>query len=254
MAFQPNATTYRPAIRDLLISRNRYRTAVFDGGYDFKDENSFQKFLDVGIAPIFDPNKVLRKGTTSSHGKLIRDGDEFCPSTPEALRDLPSLAEHMSEADRTALEARYDERAKYMMARVSYSDGRVRSMCPAMEGKVVCPQRPKSMNIQDPTVPEVVPPKSLPKCCVQTTTSTKVELLRRSRQGRRPYGTTDWGRIYRQRNRTESFNAMIKHNVGNLAERSWCRVFGRCQVGLLFGLKMMAANIRSIDNFLYDRQ
>lgn len=254
LAFQPNSTTDRPAIRDLLIARDRYKTVVFDAGYDYKGESNFQKFLDVGIAPIFDPRQQLRKGITSSHGKIIRDGDEFCPSTPEALRELPTLAEHMSEADRTALEAKYDERAKYMMARVSYGDGRVRSMCPAMAGKVVCPARPKSMKIQDPTAPEVTPPTDLPKCCVQKTTSTRVELLRRSRQGRHAYGTTEWGRIYRRRNRTESFNALIKHNLGNLAERSWSRVFGRCKVGLLFALKMMAANIRSIDNFLYDRQ
>ncbi len=254
LAFQPNSTTNRPAIRDLLIGRRRYKTVIFDGGYDFKDESSFQEFLNHGIAPIFDPRSTLRRGTTSSNGKLIVDGDEFCPSMPERFLDLKSMADHRSEEERIEMEAKYDERAKYMMARVSYDEERVRSMCPALEGKVACTQRPASMNIADPNVPEVTPPSSLPKCCIQKTTSTKVELLRRSRQGRRPYGTTEWGRLYRQRNRIESYNSLIKYNIGNFAERAWTRVFGRCKVGFFFTFKMLAANVRSIDNFFYDRQ
>lgn len=254
LSFQPNSTANRPAIRDLLIQRNRYTMVVFDAGYDFKGNNCFQKFLEHGIAPIFDPNKKLRKGRSSSHGKLILDGDEFCPSTPERLRNLPSFAQTMSEPDRIALEALYDERAKYMMARVSHDGKRVRSMCPAIAGKVACPEKPRSMNNDDPNAPEVIPPKTLPKCCGQKTTSTNVELLRRSRQGQHPYGTTDWGQVYRQRNRIESYNALVRHNIGNLAERSWARVFGRCQVGLLFGFKLLATNIRSIQNFLHDQQ
>ena len=105
-------------------------------------------------------------------------------------------------------------------------------MCPALAGKVVCPQRPVSMNNTDPNLPEVVPPETSPPCCEQKSTSTAVEVLRRSRQGQRPYGTTEWGRLYRQRNRIESFNSAIRHNTGNMAERSWTQIFRRCKVGL----------------------
>ena len=79
-------------------------------------------------------------------------------------------------------------------------------------------------------------------------------VLRRSRQGKYPYATTDWGRTYRQRNRIESFNAAIRYNTGNMAERSWTRVFGRCKVGMVFWFKVLAVNIRNIEKFLHDRQ
>lgn len=254
LSFQPNSTTHRPAIRDLLLRMGKYDTVIFDAGYDFKGDQSFQKFLDHGISPIFDPNKRLRKGKTSSHGKVIIDGDEFCPSTPKRLRNLPSLAQTMDETERRKLEGLYDERAKYMMARVSHGK-MVRSMCPALAGKVACPQRPASLNNYGTEVPEeIVPPTRLPLCCTQKTTSTKVELLQRSRQGMYPYGTTDWGRVYRQRNRVESFNGAIRYNIGNLTERAWTRVVGRIKIGLFFVFKLMAANIRSIENFLHDRQ
>ena len=69
-----------------------------------------------------------------------------------------------------------------------------------------------------------------------------------------PYATTDWGRTYRQRNRIESFNAAIRYNTGNMAERSWTRVFGRCKVGLFLWFKVLAVNVRSIANFLHERQ
>lgn len=254
MSLQPNSTATRPAIRDLLIRLKKYDTVIFDAGYDFKGKQCFQEFLANGISPIFDPNKKLRKGQSSSHGKLIIDGDEFCPSTPKRLRDLPSLAQSLKTAEREKLEGLYDERARYMMARVSYG-AMVRSMCPALAGKVACPQRPESLNNYGATIPkEIVPPENPPKCCIQKTTSTPVALLRRSRQGQHPYGTTDWGRLYRQRNRIESYNASIRHNIGNMAERSWTRVFGREKIGMFLTFKLLATNIRNIESFLHTRR
>lgn len=255
LSMQPNTTGTRTAIRDLLIQRQRYETVIFDAGYDFKADRTFQTFLNHGISPVFDPNKLLRKGQSSSHGKIIIDGDEFCPSTPQRLRDLAPIAPNMSTKERTKREAQYDERAKYMMARVSYDGTNVRSMCPALTGKVACPQRPESLNVWSSEMPdEISPPKTPPKCCVQQTTTTKVKILRRSRQGLHPYGTTEWGRIYRQRNRIESYNSAIRHNIGTLAERAWVCMFGREKTAVLFSFKLLATNTRNIETFLADRR
>ena len=253
MTVQPNSTPFRVAMRDLAILRQeRTKTLIFDAGYDRKGDESFQKLLSYGIHPIFDSNKKLRYGKTHSNGKIIIDGDEFCPQTPKKLRKLPDFAKNMSPKERANLEALYNERDRYRFERVAYSESTVRSMCPAQAGKVKCDGVPVSLNSERKDQPFVTAPDHRPKCCTQKTTSTPTHMLRRSRQGKYAYGTSQWLRMYGQRNRTESYNALFRHNIGHFEERKWCAVMGRIKMTFMLGIKLLATNVRSIANFLAD--
>ena len=253
MTVQPNSTPFRVAMRDLAILRQkRIKTLIFDAGYDRKGDESFQKLLNYGINPIFDPNKQLRYGKTRSNGKLIIDGDEFCPQMPSKLRKLPDFAKNLPPKDRAVLEALYNERDRYRFERVSYGEQTVRSMCPAQAGKVKCNGVPVSLNIERKDLPSVQAPDHRPKCCMQKTTSTTTRMLRRSRQGKYAYGTSRWLRLYGQRNRTESYNAAFRHNIGHFEERKWCAVMGRIKMTFMLGIKLLATNIRAIANFIAD--
>ncbi len=250
VAFQPNSTGTRPAIRDLLIDRShRYRRAVFDAGYDFTEPNSFQTLHHHGIAPIFAPRENLRHGGIH-HGKHIRDGDEYCPATPQRLLDLPLHTPGSDKTDQAKLSALYDQRARYMFERVEHTPTRSRSKCPARAGKIVCPAYPPSLHKPADTHPiEVTPPDELPPCCTQTTTSTPTHKLRRSRQGTHPYGTTNWHHAYGQRNRSEQFFSNIRHNTGTITAKNWCAVTGQTKIGLLFGIAVLVENLNTINKF-----
>lgn len=250
LAFQANHTGERVAIRDILINqKDRIDVAVFDAGYDFKGERSFEKLHHHGIAPIFDPKKNLRSGG-SHNGKILRDGDAFCPQTPRHLLDLPLHPKGASKQDRDALTAKYDQRARYMMERVEHIEGRVRSLCPAQAGKIVCPQVETSLTLSPKKAPiEVVPPDDPPKCCTQKTTSTPERMLQRSRQGRYPYGTSAFMAQYGQRNRSESYFSQIKHNSGNIVAKGWTLLTGRTKVGLMFLVELLAENARAFERF-----
>ena len=253
LTVQANSTADRIAMRNLAILRSsRIDTLLFDAGYDRKGEESMQKLLSHGINPIFDPNKNLRQGKTRSNGKIIIDGDEFCPQLPSKLRRLPDFAKNMSLDERKKLEAMYNERDRYRFERVAYGEKTIRSMCPAQAGKVRCSGVPVSLNSKRKDIPSVQAPDHLPKCCTQKTTSTPTVMLRRSRQGRYAYGTTAWLKLYAQRNRVESYNALFRHNIGHFEERKWCAVMGRVKMTLMLGIKLLATNIRSIANFLND--
>ena len=250
---QPNTTASRVAMRDLAIRiKDRVNTLIFDAGYDRTGESSFQILHDHGISPIFDPNKKLRHGKAPSHGKLIIDGDEFCPQMPKGLRNLPDFAKNLAPDACTNLEARYAERDRYRFEPVAYGAKTVRSMCPAWRGTVKCTGVPHSLNNPKVDIVDVEVSIDPPKCCTQRTTSTPRRLLRRSRQGRYPYGTAEWLRLYGQRNRVESYNADFRHNIGNFEERKWCAVMGRVKLTFLLGIKLLTTNMRKIENFKQD--
>ena len=253
MTVQRNATTDRTALRSLAISRkHRIKTLIVDAGYDRKGEESFQRLHLEGIAIIFDPNKKLRQGKTRTHGALIIDGDLYCPNMPKRLRRLPDFAKNMAKGESAKLEALYDERDRYRFERKAYGPDKVRSMCPAQALKVKCTGVPVSLNNPRTDIPYVEAPEDRPKCCTQVTITTKTEQLRRSRQGHYAYGTSKWRRLYAQRNRAESYNADFRHNIGNFEERKWCAVMGRVKMTFMFGIKLLATNMRKIANFLAD--
>lgn len=192
------------------------------------------------------------QGKTRTHGALIIDGDLYCPKMPRALRRLPDFAKTMSKGESANLEALYDERDRYRFERKAYGSEKVRSMCPAQALKVKCTGVPVSLNNPRTDIPYVEAPEDRPKCCAQVTITTKTEELRRSRQGHYAYGTSKWRRLYAQRNRAESYNADFRHNIGNFEERKWCAVMGRVKMTFMFGIKLLATNMRKIANFLAD--
>lgn len=253
MTVQPNSTANRTALRSLAINRRHLiDTLIVDAGYDRAGPESFQKLFEFGIAPIFDPNKSMRHGKTRAHGAVIVDGDLFCPNTPQMLIELPDFAKNMTQIERSSLQALYDERDRYRFERVSYGPDKIRSMCPAQAKKVKCTGVPVSLNISRTDLPYVEAPEDRPKCCAQKTITTKTEELRRSRQGRYAYGTSKWLKLYGQRNRTESYNADFRHNIGSFEERKWCAVMGRVKMTFMLGIKLLATNMTKIANFVAD--
>lgn len=244
-----NSTATRVIARDLAISRkHRFDTVIYDAGYGFTDKRTFARLEEVGIDRIFDPSGKRRDRSTHN-GARILDGDAFCPSVPETLVKLKTNTNLKDSTKSAALAEQYDERARYAFQRHGSTESQYRFKCPARAGKVRCPHYAPSMegDLSRPVIDN--PPNDGRPSCTQATITVPKKTLGTNRQSRFLFGTTKWLAFYRKRGRVESANSNFRHNLTTLAERKWIQVMGRLKLGFFLGMKILVANMLSIDRF-----
>lgn len=251
MAFQPNSTADRPAIKRLIISRKgRYDTVVYDGGYHFIGNNSFAELTEKGIGRVFEPVESLRKGPPAS-GAILIDGDIFSTCLPEKLRQIPAKLDKRSGPEAKRLNGLYEERDSYRYRRHAETDKFFRGLNPAHAGQLATKAVPESMNLPF-TKPRCSVHKPGSKNCSATkTVNVDKERLLVNRQAF-PFGTKPWLKIYlKGRSQVECANSNVRKNYNKLSERDWCRVIGRVPTGIMFLIKLLTTNAEAVRRFEY---
>jgi hypothetical protein len=135
-----------------------------DSGYAYRHPGAWALPLRTAGAQLVQdlhPHDRGPKGT--HHGAVISNGNLYCPTTPRTLLELGPLARDASAGQTATHDAQAAELARYKLGRLTRddADGYHRVACPAVTGKIRCPLRPASMQL-DRDRPEILTPPGTP--------------------------------------------------------------------------------------------
>ena len=222
-----------------------------DSGYAHRVAEHFALPLRAaGASLVIDlhPSDRGQRGTFS--GAILANGNCYCPATPTALFGLEPLSRGASDEDTARHDERSAELAHYKLGPISSDDpdGYHRVSCPAVAGKLRCPLRETSMQL-DYTHPEVLsPPEHPPVCCRQLSLTVPPEVNAKTRQ-KHDYPGKAWRRSYTRRSAVERSNSRIKDPATIDAEKGWCRVMGLVTPSLFLAIALAVRNLALVDAF-----
>ena len=224
---------------------------VSDSGYAHRVPANFALPLrNAGASLVMDLHPHDRGMQGTHEGAIAFCGNLYCPATPTALFDLGPLSPSATAEEVAAHDHKVAELARYKLGRVSRddADGYHRITCPALSGKVRCPQRPGSMtaSLERPEV--LSPPEHPPSCCTQVTITVPPAVNAKTAQ-RHDYTSKPWRRSYARRSAAERSNARIKDPATIDVARGWCRVMGLAPMSLFIACALVARNLAVFDAF-----
>src|SRR5262249_55632731 len=128
------------------------------------------------------------------------------------------------------------------------ADGYRRHACPAVTGKIRCPLRPASMEL-DRNRPEVLtPPEHPPACCTQQTITAGPGVAPKTRQ-KHDYPSQAWRLPGQRRPAPERLNAAIKAPAVNSTDRGWIQLTGVTPLMLWLACLMVVRDQRTLHAF-----
>jgi hypothetical protein len=219
---------------------------IADSGYSHRVPATWANPLRAAGAQLvhdLHPNDRGPRGT--HHGAVICNGSIYCPATPPALLQLSPLPPGASAADTAEHDQQTAELAHYKLGlhAADDADGYRRHTCPAVAGKIRCPLRPASMEL-DRSRPEILtPPQHPPACCTQQTITAGPGVAPKTRQ-KHHYPSAAWRTSYRRRTAAERLNAAIKDPAVNSIDRGWIRLTGVTPLMLRLACLMAVRNQR----------
>lgn len=234
-----------------LKEQTDFEVLAADRGYsllkptNWANHISTMKLAKLIDLVILDPRKNRIRGIYD--GALLIDGRPFSPALPDELRYLPAFHRDMTEEERFALAARYDQRDQYGFVLSRIDNGKTRWVAPCRKGKVRCPLVPASLRkpLNRDTVHETMHPDrdNMPLCCDQTTI-TIPEAAFEGKLQLHAYGTTKWLNAYYQRNQVESANANLRTHRYNF-QRGTIRLKGSYAHAIMLAIITVALNIKA---------
>ena len=230
-----------------------------DSGYAHRDAGAWAiplRAAGAGLVQDLHPHDRGPKGT--HHGAVISNGNLYCPRTPRTLLELGPLARTAAKEQAADWERQTAELARYKLGRLTAddADGYHRVQCPAAAGKIRCPLRPASMQL-DRDRPEILQPPEPPQaCCAQQTITVPPDALAKTAQ-KHDYPSAAWRRSYARRTGAERGFATAKDPASNDISRGWCRLMGLTPLMLFITTLLIARNQRILaawDTRQEDRQ
>jgi hypothetical protein len=179
------------------------------------------------------------------HGAIIANGNLYCPATPKPLLALGPLAPGAAPEDTASHDQQAAELASHKLGRITSddADGYHRVTCPAAAGKIRCPLRPSSMEL-DRSRPEILaPPQDPPTCCTQQTITVPPDVAAKTRQ-KHDYPSPAHRRSYARRTSAERTFATIKDPAAASIARGWCRLMGLTPLALWIACLLAVRNQR----------
>jgi hypothetical protein len=191
------------------------------------------------------------RGPQGTHMGAIRaNGSLYCPATPTALLELSPLQRGASTEQAEAHDRLCEELRSHKLSPITGhdQDGYRRVGCPAAQGKLRCPLRPASMEL-DHARPEVLsPPEQPPTCCRQKTITVPPAINAKTAQ-KHDYPSAAHRRSYARRSGAERAYASVKDPATNDLSRGWCRLTGLAPIALFAATVFVARNLRIADAF-----
>lgn len=234
------------ALMDSMLHTTGHTELVLaDRGYTYlKHENWADQLMARNLEQVLDLHtnqRVVRPGPIP--GTIWVDGGLFVDALPDRLRHLPGFGRNLTSQAERDLCALYDERDTYAfkpMGSPNLPRRTQRLRGPARDGRLRCPNAPKSMRWDPATRPTTnCPPGS---CSCASTPTIGPEDMTQTRQRVR-FGTTDWARSYGRRSAIESANSSVKVHHSHV-RRGSVRVMGVRRSAFLLAFCLAATNIR----------
>jgi hypothetical protein len=196
-----------------------------DSGYAHRDADAWAIPLRAAGAQLIQDLHPHDRGPKGTHqGAIISNGNLYCPCTPRSLLELGPLARDATPDQAAAHDAKTAETARYKLGRITRddADGYHRVACPAAMGKIRCPLRPASMQLNRDR-PEILRPPQA--CCTRQTLTVPADVNAKTRQ-KHDYPSVAWRRSYARRTGAERGFATAKDPATNDIARGWCRLMG----------------------------
>jgi hypothetical protein len=222
-----------------------------DSGYSYRVAEDWAlplRRIGVRLVHHLHPNDL---GTQGTHEGAIRsNGNLYCPATPKPLLELRPLARGANAEQTETHDRLCQELSRYKLSPITgYDpDGYHRVLCPAVQGKLRCPLRPASMQL-DHARPQVLgAPEHPPKCCRQQTITVPASINAKSAQ-KHDYPSPAHRRSYARRSGAERSYSTVKDRATNDLSRGWCRLAGLTPIALFTASVFIARNLRIADSF-----
>ncbi|HEV3288211.1 MAG TPA: hypothetical protein VG123_04390 [Streptosporangiaceae bacterium] len=217
-----------------------------DSGYAHRDASAWALPLRAAGAQLVQDLHPHDRGPKGTHqGAVISNGNLYCPQTPRALLDLGPLARIATTGQAADHDRKTAELARYKLGRLTAddADGYHRVQCPAAMGKIRCPLRPPSMQL-DRDRPEILTPPGHPQaCCTQQTLTVPPEVHAKTAQ-KHDYPSAAHRRSYARRTGAERGFATAKDPAANDISRGWCRLMGLAPLMLFTATLLITRNQR----------
>ena len=225
-----------------------------DSGYSHRVPDTWAEPLRAAGADLVQDLHPNDRGPRGTHqGAIISNGCLYCPATPGPLLELVALPPGASSNDTAAHDQKTAELARHKLGvhTAGDADGYRRHACPAVAGKIRCPLRPASMEL-DRNRPEILtPPPHPPACCTQQTITASPQVAAKTRQ-KHDYPSQAWRISYARRTAAERLNAAIKDTAVNSIDRGWIRLTGVTPLMLWLASLMTVRNQRIL--LAWDKQ
>jgi hypothetical protein len=224
---------------------------IDDSGYAHRDAGAWAvplRHAGAQLVQDLHPHDRGPKGT--HHGAVIANGNLYCPQTPRTLLELAPPPPGASSEQAAAHDQQAAELARHKLGRhtADDADGYHRVTCPATAGKIRCPLRPDSMQLNRDRPEILTPPEHPPACCTQQTITVPPQVAVKTRQ-KHDYPSAQWRRSYRRRTSAERVNATIKDTASNNISRGWCRMMGLTPLALWIACLLVIRNQRILTTF-----
>jgi hypothetical protein len=222
-----------------------------DSGYAYRTAESWAlplRRLGASLIQDLHPNDRGPQGT--HQGAIRANGSLYCPATPQTLLELGPLARGASPDEIAAHDQRTGELARYKLGPITAhdSDGYHRVLCPATQGKLRCPLRPASMQLNHTRPQVLAPPQHPPRCCRQKTITVPPSVNAKTAQ-KHDYPSAPHRRSYARRSAAERAYASVKDPATNDLSKGWCRLMGLAPTALFTASVIIARNLRIADSF-----
>jgi hypothetical protein len=217
-----------------------------DSGYAHRDAEAWALPLrHAGAQLIQDLHPADRGPRGTCHGAIIANGNLYCPATPRPLLELGPLARDATPEQAVARDQQTAELARHKLGKITAedADGYHRVMCPAVMGKIRCPQRPASMTLTRDRPEILTPPEPPPACCTQPTLTVPPQVAVKTRQ-KHDYPSRRHRRSYTRRTGAERTFATAKDPASNNITRGWCRLMGLTPLMLWLACLLAVRNQR----------
>jgi hypothetical protein len=186
------------------------------------------------------------RGPKGTHqGAVLANGNLYCPATPEPLLRLAPPTRGATTDELAAHDTRTTELARYKLGRLTTddADGYHRVGCPASTGKLRCPLKPDSMNL-DFDRPEILdPPAGTAPCCAQASITVPPSVNAKTRQ-KHDYPSRAHRLSYQRRTSAERSFSTLKDPASTDIRRGWCRLLGRTKNLIVLACAAVVRNLR----------
>ncbi|MFF6790592.1 hypothetical protein ACFY9C_16145 [Streptomyces filamentosus] len=256
VAFSLDKPSHRPA--EAALEALRYVDARYPRGYLagdrlYSDQKPHKFQLPVramGYQPVYDYAKDQLGVQTQFAGAELIEGNWYCPSMPQPLKDATKDLVS-KKIDKQTWINRIQQRTTYLFMPKQRTDaeGHRRMMCPAEANRVQCSLKPYTLGrgIHLPLIDPEPSPAGSPMACTQRTVTLPPEAGAQLWQPLQ-YGTADWQRVYfRLRNAIEGMNGFGKDPLYERLESGGTRrIRGIAAQAILLAFQLAHANKRKL--------
>jgi hypothetical protein len=240
-----------PVLERMTAHGTKIGDLLADSGYAYRVAETWalpMRRLGAQLVQDLHPND---RGPNGTHMGAIRaNGSLYCPATPTALLKLSPLAPGATDAQTAAHDQQAAELAHYKLSPITRHDpdGYHRVLCPAVQGKLRCPLRPQSMQLDHGRPQVLAAPEHPPACCRQKTITVPPSVNAKTAQ-KHDYPSPQHRRSYARRSAAERAYATVKDPATNDLSRGRCRLIGLTAITLFTATVFIARNLRIADAF-----